>query len=136
MTDETDPQPKQSRMRRWLEEMEERRARHRDRGALYRIAFAVAGVLVTLAGVIMLVTPGPAFVLIPLGLAMLAMEFAWAEAALEKAVLQAEKASEAAKEADTKQKVATAVGIVLIVAAVVAAIFYWDITVPILNPAD
>ena len=40
----------------------------------------------------MLVTPGPAFVLIPIGLAMLALEFNWAERLLEKALEQAEKA--------------------------------------------
>lgn len=34
--------------------------------------------LVLLAGVVMLVTPGPAFVVIPLGLAILATQFRWA----------------------------------------------------------
>jgi uncharacterized protein (TIGR02611 family) len=43
-----------------------------------RITIAVIGGTVVLAGVIMLVTPGPALVIIPLGLAILALEFAWA----------------------------------------------------------
>jgi tellurite resistance protein TerC len=43
-----------------------------------RIAIAVIGGTVVLAGVIMLVTPGPGLVVIPLGLAILAVEFAWA----------------------------------------------------------
>ena len=43
-----------------------------------RIAIAVIGGTVVLAGVIMLVTPGPGLVVIPLGLAILALEFAWA----------------------------------------------------------
>lgn len=43
-----------------------------------RIAIAVIGGTVVLVGIIMLVTPGPAFVVIPLGLAILALEFAWA----------------------------------------------------------
>jgi tellurite resistance protein TerC len=43
-----------------------------------RIAIAVIGGTVILVGVIMLVTPGPALVVIPLGLAILAVEFAWA----------------------------------------------------------
>ena len=43
-----------------------------------RIAVAVVGVTVLLLGVVMLVTPGPALVVIPLGLAILSIEFAWA----------------------------------------------------------
>ena len=131
MTDE----PTQPRERsRWADKLAERRERYQERGKLYRVGFVIAGALVTLAGVVMIVTPGPAFVLIPAGLAMLAMEFAWAESALEKALVQAEKAQSAAKEADTRQKVLTAVAAALVVAAVIGAIFYWDISVPVLNP--
>jgi tellurite resistance protein TerC len=43
-----------------------------------RIVIGVIGTTVVLVGVIMLVTPGPALVVIPTGLAILALEFAWA----------------------------------------------------------
>ena len=43
-----------------------------------RVMIAVIGGTVVLAGVIMLVTPGPGLIVIPLGLAILAVEFAWA----------------------------------------------------------
>ncbi|MEM7083259.1 MAG: PGPGW domain-containing protein [Pseudomonadota bacterium] len=43
-----------------------------------RIAIGVIGATVCLIGVIMLVTPGPAFVVIPAGLAILSIEFAFA----------------------------------------------------------
>lgn len=43
-----------------------------------RIVIGVIGVTVLLAGVVMLVTPGPAFVVIPIGLGILGLEFAWA----------------------------------------------------------
>ena len=43
-----------------------------------RIAVFVVGVSVLLIGIIMIVTPGPAIVVVPLGLAILAVEFAWA----------------------------------------------------------
>ncbi len=43
-----------------------------------RIAIFLIGSTVMLIGVVMLVTPGPAFVVIPLGLAILTIEFAWA----------------------------------------------------------
>lgn len=49
-----------------------------------RIAVAVIGGTVVLVGVIMIVTPGPGLVVIPLGLAILAVEFAWARRWLNK----------------------------------------------------
>lgn len=55
-----------------------RRAIHLTYKAARRIAVAVVGATVLLLGVVMLVTPGPAFVVIPLGLAILSIEFAWA----------------------------------------------------------
>jgi tellurite resistance protein TerC len=49
-----------------------------------RIAIFVIGITVMLVGIIMIVTPGPAFVVVPLGLAILAVEFAWARVWLRK----------------------------------------------------
>jgi uncharacterized protein (TIGR02611 family) len=43
-----------------------------------RIAIGIAGGTVLLIGVVMIVTPGPAFIVIPAGLAILSVEFAWA----------------------------------------------------------
>jgi uncharacterized protein (TIGR02611 family) len=50
-----------------------------------RLAVLVIGVVVLGAGVAMLVLPGPGILVIVLGLAILASEFAWAERALDKA---------------------------------------------------
>jgi tellurite resistance protein TerC len=44
-----------------------------------RIVILIIGTTVALLGVVMIVTPGPAFVVIPLGLSILAIEFAWAQ---------------------------------------------------------
>jgi uncharacterized protein (TIGR02611 family) len=44
-----------------------------------RIVVAVIGFTVLLIGVVLLVLPGPAFIVIPAGLAILALEFAWAK---------------------------------------------------------
>ena len=49
-----------------------------------RIAVAVVGGTVLLVGVALIVLPGPAFVVIPLGLAILGLEFAWARVWLRK----------------------------------------------------
>lgn len=47
--------------------------------AARRIVVGVVGATVLLVGVVMLVTPGPGLVFIPLGLAILSIEFAWAK---------------------------------------------------------
>ena len=55
-----------------------KRAVHFTYKAARRIVVGVVGITVLLIGVIMLVTPGPALVVIPVGLAILSIEFAWA----------------------------------------------------------
>ena len=44
-----------------------------------RVVIAVVGGTVLVLGVVMVVLPGPAFLVIPAGLAILALEFAWAK---------------------------------------------------------
>ena len=46
--------------------------------AARRIVITVVGSTIFLLGVVMLVTPGPGLLFIPLGLAVLSIEFAWA----------------------------------------------------------
>ena len=50
---------------------------------LRKAIVAVVGFTVVLIGVVMVVTPGPALVVIPLGLAILATEFVWAKRLLK-----------------------------------------------------
>ena len=50
-----------------------------------RVVIAVVGTTILLVGVALLVLPGPAFVVIPVGLAILALEFEWARRALRRA---------------------------------------------------
>jgi uncharacterized protein (TIGR02611 family) len=49
-----------------------------------RLVIFVIGATVMLLGVVMMVTPGPAFVVIPIGLAILATEFVWARRLLKR----------------------------------------------------
>lgn len=49
-----------------------------------RIVTAVVGVTLVLIGVLLLVLPGPALVVIPAGLALLGTEFLWARRLLRK----------------------------------------------------
>ncbi len=50
-----------------------------------RVTIGIVGGLVLLAGIAMIVLPGPAFIVIPLGLGILASEFDWAHRWLHKA---------------------------------------------------
>jgi tellurite resistance protein TerC len=55
-----------------------KRALHLTYRAARRVVIAVVGLTVVLIGVILIFTPGPAMVVIPAGLAILSIEFAWA----------------------------------------------------------
>lgn len=50
-----------------------------------RVIIAVIGGTVLLIGIVLIVLPGPAFIVIPLGLGILATEFLWARRWLRKA---------------------------------------------------
>jgi uncharacterized protein (TIGR02611 family) len=54
-----------------------------------RIAIAVVGGSVLIVGILMIALPGPAFVVIPVGLGILSLEFAWARVWLVKARIRA-----------------------------------------------
>jgi hypothetical protein len=49
-----------------------------------RIIVSVVGATVLLIGIALLLLPGPAFIVIPIGLAILATEYAWARHWLKK----------------------------------------------------
>jgi tellurite resistance protein TerC len=63
--------------------------------AARRIVVAVMGTTVVALGVAMLVLPGPAIVVIPAGLAILALEFRWARRLLAHARERSARALEA-----------------------------------------
>jgi tellurite resistance protein TerC len=49
-----------------------------------KIVVFVVGMSVVLVGIVMIVAPGPAIVVIPAGLAILATEFVWAQILLKR----------------------------------------------------
>ena len=71
--------------RTWLEKMHHALKLHGLSPPVRRLVVSVIGGTLLLAGVAMIFLPGPAIVLIPLALAILASEFAWARHLLEKA---------------------------------------------------
>jgi uncharacterized protein (TIGR02611 family) len=112
-----------------VKKLEARRETHRDHGKIYRGAFVIAGVVLVLGGLAMLVLPGPAFLVIPIGLAILSLEFAWAGRMLDAALVQADNAKEKAAHTSRRQKILTAVAIGAAIAACVVAAILYDIPV-------
>jgi tellurite resistance protein TerC len=49
-----------------------------------RVIVILIGFTILAAGIAMIVLPGPAFIVIPVGLAILATEFVWAKSLLER----------------------------------------------------
>jgi tellurite resistance protein TerC len=61
-----------------------------------RLVLTIVGFTVLLIGVAMLVLPGPAFVVIPVGLGILSLEYAWARRWLAKVKAKSEELARAA----------------------------------------
>jgi uncharacterized membrane protein len=66
---------------------------HLDRMPVVRkVVYSVIGLTVLLLGIAMMVLPGPAIIFIPLGLAILASEYAWARRIIRRGRVFVEKA--------------------------------------------
>jgi uncharacterized protein (TIGR02611 family) len=110
-----------------LAKLQDRRAHHKQRSKIVRALYVVVGATVLIAGIAMLVLPGPAFAVIPIGLFMLALEFTWAEAVLQRSLEQADKARQKAAETTTAQRVLTGIAAALAAAGFVAWAILGDV---------
>ncbi|RAY17269.1 TIGR02611 family protein [Actinomadura craniellae] len=70
----------------------------------WQIGVFTVGVTVLLAGLVMMIAPGPGILGIIVGLAILATEFAWAQRALHRARAAAERAKEKALDPRAKRR--------------------------------
>ena len=107
--------------------LEQQRTRHRQRHVVVRVLYIVVGFTLLLGGLGMLVLPGPAFVVIPIGLAILSLEFAWAEGLLDRALEQGEIARQKAAATTRTQRIFTAIACALAAAALLAWALLGDI---------
>lgn len=107
--------------------LHERRTRQKERHFVVRGLYLTAAITVVLVGIVMLVTPGPAFVLIPVGLTLLSLEFASAERLLDRALDQADAAKGKARESTPAQRALVAVAACLAIGGAITASLYWDI---------
>jgi uncharacterized protein (TIGR02611 family) len=92
-----------------------RRLLKRSARFAWKTGVLIVGLLVLIAGIIMIFTPGPAVVFIPAGLALLATEFEWARKLLQRvrpmidaAIEKAKRAKEAHDAKRQAKKAATA----------------------------
>lgn len=113
-----------------LQRLRQRLHANRVTSVTTRVVVAVVGGLVTAVGVVMIVTPGPAFVLIPLGLAILATEFHWARRWLDWAKAKAEEARRRSEQMDPavrRRRLLVSGTVVLVtVSALVAYVAVYD----------
>ncbi len=94
------------------------------------VAIAVLGGLLTLAGIALLVLPGPGFVLVAAGLAVLATRFPWAKKPLDYAK---DKAQEGVEEVGKSPLRAAGAALAAVALIVVGALTLFGVEVPFLN---
>jgi len=115
--------------RNFVDGVRARRERHRERSRVVRAAAVLAGFVVVLAGLAMIPLPGPGLLVTAVGLAVLALEFAWAERLLERTVDRMGQASETVRRASRVQQILLALLGALAGAVFVTAAYAWDIPI-------
>jgi uncharacterized protein (TIGR02611 family) len=111
----------------FIERVRERRERHRERSRVVRAAVVLAGFVVVLVGLALIPLPGPGLLVVAVGLAVLALEFAWAERMLERTVNRMEQATETVKRASRAQQILLGLLVALTAAAALSAAYAWDV---------
>lgn len=103
-----------------VHKLEDKREDLQNKPKAIRWLVVAAGFTLLLMGVVMMILPGPAFIVIPIGLALLSMQFCWAGRLLDRSLVEADKAKRKAEQTSTKQKVLTIAGAALAFAAAIA----------------
>ena len=113
--------------RRFIDGVKERRERHRERSKVVRAAVVLGGFVIVLAGLAMIPLPGPGLLVVAAGLAVLALEFVWAERLLERTIDQMSDATDRVKRASRAQQLILVFLAVLVAVAAVTAAYAWDV---------
>jgi uncharacterized protein (TIGR02611 family) len=107
--------------------LQAQRAKHKSRAFPFRVATAIAGFLVVALGILALPFPGPGWLIIFIGLAVLSLEFTWAGRALDWLLVQVAKFQRRVQRASPGERLAMVLVLVLIVGAVLAWAYFGDI---------
>jgi uncharacterized protein (TIGR02611 family) len=116
---------------RMIERVRERKERHKQRSRVYRVVFAVGGVIVILLGLLLSLpgVPGPGILLLVVGLGMLALEFDRAERLLERILDRVEHVVDQAADAPRWQQALGIAVTLLAMVAVTMAFVLWDVPI-------
>ena len=89
-----------------IQKLRERKQRHKQRSKAFRLVWLIVGIVLLLAGMVLSIplVPGPGFLLIFVGLAMLALEFDRVERLVEKLVDRVDLLEESAKKSSPLQR--------------------------------
>ncbi len=121
-------QPEPSRPpRRFIDGVKERRERHRERSRVVRVGVVLAGFVVLLVGLAMIPLPGPGLLVTAAALAVLALEFAWAESLLERTIDQMSTTTDQVKRASRPQQVILVLLGMLVAASGLLLAYVWDV---------
>ena len=112
-----------------LDQLEARKARHKQRAPAYRISFALVGGILVVAGIVLSLplVPGPGVALVAVGLAMLALEFDLAERLLRRVLERVERAQVAARAWRPWQRAVALVAVVAAAVGFIGAAVLWDV---------
>lgn len=112
-----------------IRKLRERKERHKQRSKPYRLAVGVVGVVFVLAGLVLSLplVPGPGFLLIFLGLALLALEFDRVERLVERLVHRLDQLEDRAKATSPGQRLVLGAAAAAGVAAFVAVALVRDL---------
>ncbi|WP_181311189.1 PGPGW domain-containing protein [Nocardioides campestrisoli] len=108
----------------WLRRLHARAHANRLTGLITKVVVTLVGCMVIVAGLVMMVAPGPGIVAILLGLGILSTEWAWADRWVDRARAYAHQAAEKARQMDPavrRRRIALTVGAALVVALLVWA---------------
>jgi uncharacterized protein (TIGR02611 family) len=130
VTETSDPAPRTDPPK-LVQKLQAQRETHKDRHPVVRGAFVLSGMTLLVGGVAMLLLPGPAFVVIPIGLALLSLEFCWAGRLLDKSLVKADDAKRRASEASRTSKVLTASGVACAAVAAVVVVAAYNLPGPL-----
>ena len=110
-----------------MDGVRERKERHRERGKAYRISIAAVGFGLIGLGLALIPLPGPGWLVVALGLAILALEFDWAERLMDRVLEKLEQVTDEAAQLSRGAKIAAGVAVALVLAGVVAAGAMWEL---------
>jgi uncharacterized protein (TIGR02611 family) len=81
----------------WVRTIFARLRLHQAPEVIRKVVIGVIGATVLLIGIALIVLPGPAFIVIPIGLGILATEFIWARRAFKRGRILVKRAKRAVK---------------------------------------